>query len=114
MIWQRPVSLCWPTSSWPRRPFPPAPMSCCAPAPTTSCAPATQTVCVTEWVKENYTTTRTVNRTECVQEAYTAYRTECVPETRTRVCTVNRMVPEYRDEVRTVCVSVPTVETPPS
>jgi hypothetical protein len=84
---------------------------CCAPAPVTSCAPATQSVCVTEWVPENYTTTRTVYRTECVQEAYTAYRTECVPQVQTRVCTVNRMVPEFRNEVRNVCVPVQAVET---
>jgi hypothetical protein len=74
-------------------------------------APATRTVCVTEWVPENYVTTRTVYRTECVPEKYTAYRTECVPETRTRTCVVNRMVPEVREVVRTVCVAVPTVET---
>src|SRR6202022_579295 len=82
----------------------------CAPVPAPCCAPATRTVCVTEWVKENYVTTRTSYRTECVQEKYTAYRTECVPQVQTRVCTVNRMVPEYQDVVRTVCVSVPTVE----
>lgn len=74
-------------------------------------APATQSVCVTEWVPQNYTTTRTVYRTQCVQENYTAYRTVCVPETRTQTCVVNCMVPEYRNVVRTVCVSVPTVET---
>jgi hypothetical protein len=70
-----------------------------------------RTVCVTEWVPENYVTTRTVFRTECVQEKYTAYRTECVPETRTRTCVVNRVVPEVREVVRTVCVVVPAVET---
>jgi hypothetical protein len=75
------------------------------------CAPPMRTVCVTEWVPENYVTTRTVYRTECVQEKYTAYRTECVPQTRTRTCVVNRVVPEVREVVRTVCVAVPTVET---
>jgi hypothetical protein len=75
------------------------------------CAPPMRTVCVTEWVKENYVTTRTVYRTECVQEKYTAYRTECVPQVQTRTYTVSRMVPEFREEVRTVCVPVSTVET---
>jgi hypothetical protein len=46
-----------------------------------------------------------------VQEKYTAYRTECVPQTQTRTFVVNKMVPEMREEVRNVCVSVPTVET---
>ena len=84
-----------------------APVTPAAPAT----APATQSVCVTEWVPENYTTTRTVYRTECAQETYTAYRTECVPQMQTRVCTVNRMVPEFKNEVRTVCVPVHSVET---
>jgi hypothetical protein len=83
---------------------------CCAPT-TTPCAPATQSVCVTEWVKENFTTTRTAYRTECVQENYTAYRNVCVPQTCTRVCTVNTMVPENRTVVRTVCVPTTCVET---
>jgi hypothetical protein len=74
-------------------------------------APATRTVCVTEWVTENVLTTRTSFKTECVQERYTAFRTECVPQTQTRVVTVNRVVPEVREEVRTVCVAVPAVET---
>jgi len=75
------------------------------------CAPATQSVCVTEWVAENFTQTRTVYKTQCVQENYTAYRTQCVAEQRTRVCTVNRMVPEMQTVTRTVCESVPCVET---
>src|SRR4029077_15889748 len=50
-----------------------------APAPG---GPAMQTVRVQEWVPEHYQATRTVSKTECVQQAYTAYRTECVPETR--------------------------------
>jgi len=84
---------------------------CCAPAPTPACAPAMQTICVTEWVKENYTTTRTVYRTECVPETFTAYKTVCVPQTTTHVVTVNRMVPEVQHVVRTVCVPTPCVET---
>lgn len=75
------------------------------------CAPAFRTVCCTEWVPENYVTTRTVYKTECVQEKYTAYRTECVAEQRSCTYTCNRLVPEWREEVRTCCVSVPVVET---
>src|SRR6516165_3612298 len=74
-----------------------------APAPTAAapagdpCAPQQfRTICVTEWVPETYQCTRTVYKTEQRQETYTAYKCECVPETRTRVCTVNRMVPEVK------------------
>jgi hypothetical protein len=70
-----------------------------------------RTVCVTEWVPENYVTTRTTYKTELVQEKYTAYRTECVPEVHSRTVVVNRMVPEVREEVRSTWVSVPSVET---
>jgi hypothetical protein len=44
------------------------------------------------------------------EEKYTAYRCELVPEQRTRTVTVNRMVPEVQNVVRTVCVCVPCVE----
>jgi hypothetical protein len=74
------------------------------------CETPMRKVCVTEYVPETYVTTRTVFRTEQRLEKYTAYRTECFPETRSRTVTVNRIVPEWREEVRTVCVSVPTVE----
>jgi hypothetical protein len=74
-------------------------------------APACRTVSVQEWVPQQYEAVRTVYKTECVQEKYQAWRTECVPETRTNVVTVNRMVPEWREETRTVCTSVPSVET---
>jgi hypothetical protein len=86
----------------------------CAPPPcatTVAAAPAMQTVTVNEWVPETYETVRTVYKTQMVCETYTAFRTECVPVTKTRQVVCNRMVPEWRDEVRTVCVSVPTVET---
>jgi hypothetical protein len=85
---------------------PPAPG---APAPADS-TPQYQTVCCHEWVPETYPCTRTVYRTECRQEAYTAYRCECVPETRTRTCVVNKMVPEVQTVVRKVCVCVPYVQ----
>jgi hypothetical protein len=84
---------------------------CCGDSCGAPCAPVMRTVCVTEWVPENYVSTRTVFKTECVVEKYTAYRTECVPEARTRTVCVNRVVPEYHDVVRTYCVAVPTVET---
>jgi hypothetical protein len=83
----------------------------CAPAPVTACAPAYRTVCVTEYVPENYQTTRTVYKAQCVTETYTAYRTECSAEQRVRKVCVNRMVPEVKEEVRTVYTCVPTVET---
>jgi hypothetical protein len=78
----------------------------CAPA-----APAFRTVSVNVWVPETYEATRTVMRTEWVTEKYTAYRCVMVPQTRTQVVTVNRMVPEEREIVRTVCEVVPSVET---
>lgn len=77
---------------------------CCAPAP---CAPTTRTVCVQEWVPEKYQATRTVYKTQCRQETYTAYKCECVPVTKTRCVTVNKMVPECKDVVRNYCVCVP-------
>src|SRR3954470_1594933 len=86
--------------------------SCGSPscAPACAPAPAMRTISVTEWVSEQYETFRTVCKTEYVNETYTAYRTECVPETRTKCVTINRMVPECRDEVRTTYKCVPTVE----
>jgi len=66
---------------------------------------------VKEWVPEQYQATRTCYRTECHEEKYTAYRCECVPETRTRTCTVYKSVPEVRTETCNVCVCVPVVET---
>lgn len=79
----------------------------CAPA---ACAPKCRTVCVNEWVPETYTTTRTVYKTECRQEAYTAYRCESVPETRTRTCTTYERVCETKNVTKKVCVMVPCVE----
>jgi hypothetical protein len=83
---------------------------CCEPC-ATPCGPAFQTVCVTEWVAENYETTRTVYKRVCVQENYTAYRTECTAETRQRVVTVNKVVPVEVERVCTSYTCVPTVET---
>lgn len=54
---------------------------------------------------------QTAYRIEYKQEAYTAYRCECVPVTKTRVCTVYKQVPEMRTETYTVCVNVPHVES---
>jgi hypothetical protein len=75
------------------------------------CAPAFRTVCVTEWVPQQYVATRVCYHSECAQEKYTAFRAECVPETRTVTSTVYKQVPEVREEVRTVCVPVTTIET---
>jgi hypothetical protein len=74
------------------------------------CGPQMRTICVTEWVPQQYETCRTVYRQQCFQEKYTAYRTECVPQTVTRCVTVNQMVPEVREVVKTVCVPVTTCE----
>jgi hypothetical protein len=83
-----------------------------APAASASCgSPCTRTITVTEWVPENYETTRTSYKTEQVQEKYTAYRTECVPETRTRTVCCNKMVTECKTGCRTVYKCVPTCET---
>src|SRR5262249_46378042 len=79
-------------------------------APAAPIAPATRKVCVEEWVPENYTTTRTVYRTEKVCEKSTAYRCVSVPETRTRTCTYYEKVPVCETRTRTFCVSVPCVE----
>jgi hypothetical protein len=79
-------------------------------APPAAAAPAYKTVCVTEWVPETYTGTRTVYKKECVPEKYTAYRTECTAECKTRTCTFNRVVSEWVEEARTVCVCTPVQE----
>ena len=44
------------------------------------------------------------------EEKYTAYKEICVPEERTRTCTVYHKVAEERTEWVTKCVEVPTVE----
>jgi hypothetical protein len=62
-------------------------------------------------VPETYEAVRTVNKTEYIKEAYTAYRTEMVPETKTINKTITKKVPEYRDEVRKVCKMVSVMET---
>lgn len=80
---------------------------CCPPAP---CAPQMRTVYVTECVPQTYQVQRTVYHTECRQQHYTAYRCECIPVVRERVVTCYKNVPECREVVRRVCVSVPCVE----
>jgi hypothetical protein len=81
---------------------------CCAEA--APCAPAVRTITCTEWVRENYTTTRTAYRYECRQEAYTAYRCEYSQETRTRTVCHYERVPEVQTRTRCVCTMVPHVE----
>jgi len=61
-------------------------------------------------VPEQYQCTRTAYKTECRTETYTAYKCECVPETRTRVCTIYKQVPEMRTVTRCYSVCVPVVE----
>lgn len=87
----------------------------CAPA----AAPVFTTVTVYEQVPETYTATRTVYRTEYVNETYTAYRHECVPEQRQVTRYVSRQVQEVKNvtvntwqtvqstEMRTVTKRVP-------
>ena len=82
---------------------------CCNPCPA-PCAPAMKTITCTEYVRENFTTTRTCYKYECKQESYTAYKTVCVPETRTRCVTCYKRVPEMRTQTVNVCVKVPCVE----
>jgi hypothetical protein len=82
----------------------------CATPCAAPCAPAMQTVQCTEWVRENYTTTRTAYRVVCKQEAYTCYRCENVMEQRTRTCTYYERVPVVRTVTRKVCEMVPAVE----
>src|SRR5262249_21089775 len=79
-------------------------------APCPPSAPAMQTVTCTEWVPQNYTTTRTCYRYECKQETYTAYRCEYTTECRTRVVTRCKWVPTVEPRCRTVCTMVPAVE----
>lgn len=72
--------------------------------------PCVRTITCVEYVRENYTTTRTAYRYECRTENYTAHRCEFVPETKTRQVTCYRHVQEMVNEVRTVCERVPVVE----
>ena len=83
------------------------------------CAGAMNTVTAYEQVPETYTATRTVYKTQYVNEAYTAYRTETVPETRQVTRYVSRQVQEVKNvtsytyqtvqstEMRTVTKRVP-------
>jgi hypothetical protein len=88
-----------------------SPCTTCETPCATPCAPAYRTITVSEWVPETYQTTRTVYKTEYVNEAYTAYKTVCVPETRTYARTISKMVPEVRDVVCTEYKCVPEVVT---
>lgn len=78
---------------------------CCAPAPC-----ATRTVCCTEWVPEQYQTTRTTYKTEYRQEAYTAYKCETYSELCSRQVTCYKSVPEFTTQVVNYTVCVPCVE----
>ena len=83
--------------------------NCCNPCQSDPCctsAPAYRTVCCTEWVRENYTTTRKTYRTECRTEVYDTCRTECVPVCKEKVVCVQVRVPVMREECRKVCHKV--------
>lgn len=77
---------------------------CCEPScgPSTT-APAYRTVTCTEWVRENYTTKRTVYRVECRTETYDTFRCECVPVCKEVVVNVVKRVPVMTEECRKVC-----------
>jgi len=81
---------------------------CCSPCE--PCCPIVKKICVTEFVPSYYEACRTVYHTEWKEEAYTSYKTECVPEVRTRSFTVNHIVNECRDEIRTITKFVPVCE----
>jgi hypothetical protein len=67
-------------------------------------------VTCTEWVREAYTTKRTVYRMECRTETYDTCRTECVPVCKEQVVTVMKRVPVYTEECRKVCHKVTCYE----
>src|ERR1043165_9930367 len=85
---------------------------CCDPCPNpcANTAPQFRTVTCTEWVRENYTTTRKAYRTECRTETYQTCRTECVPVCREKTVCVQVRVPVVREECRKVCHKVTTCE----
>jgi hypothetical protein len=65
---------------------------------------------VTECVPETYQTKRISYRTEQRTENYTAYRCETVQECRQRTVCTTRVVSEWVDQCRKVCVKVPCCE----
>src|SRR5205823_3091038 len=71
------------------------------------CSPATRTICVTECVPETYQCKRIVYKQEQRTECYTAYRCETVQECRERTVCCNRVVTEWVDQCKKVCVKVP-------
>jgi hypothetical protein len=83
---------------------------CCNPCESNPCAstsaPAFRTVCCTEWVRENYTTTRKTYKTVCKTETYETCRTECVPVCKEKVVCVKVRVPVMKEECRKVCHKV--------
>jgi hypothetical protein len=83
---------------------------CCDPCGPSTTAPAFRTVTCTEWVREAYTTKRTVYRVECRTETYDTCRTECVPVCKDQVVTVMKRVPCWTEECRKVCHKVTCYE----
>jgi hypothetical protein len=79
----------------------------CGPSTT---APAYRTVTCTEWVRENYTTTRTVYKVQCRQEYYDAVRCERVPVCKDVCVNVTKRVPVWTEQCRKVCHKVTCYE----
>lgn len=75
-----------------------------------ACPPGMTTITVYERVPETYTATRTVYKTEYVDETYTAYRMESVPETRQVTRYVSKTITEVKDVVVNKVMCVPTTE----
>jgi len=67
-------------------------------------------VCVTQYVPQNYETTRTTYRTEWKEEKFTAVRCEMATEQRTRPVTTYRSVPETHEVVVSRWECVPMQE----
>jgi hypothetical protein len=74
------------------------------------CSPPTRTICCTECVPETYQCKRITYKIEQRVEKYTAYRCETVQECRERTVCCNKLVTEWQDQCRKVCVQVPCCE----
>src|SRR6185436_4288247 len=74
------------------------------------CSPATRTICCTECVPETYQVKRITYKTEQRVEKYTTCKCEQVQECRERTVCCNRMVSEWQEQTRRVCVQVPVCE----
>ncbi len=84
--------------------------NCCNPCGPSTTAPAYRSVGCTEWVRENYTTTRTAYKMECRTETYDTFRCETVPVCKERTVTVTKRVPVVKEEIRKVMHNVTVYE----